>query len=339
MLKKNTLVFWFLMVLLADDTYGLIIKSPFDDKPDVEQWQVVDLIFKAKPTGGNPFIADFHATFSGPNGAQLEVPGFYNGDNMWIIRFSSSSIGEWTFVTQSTIKKLDSKRGTVAVTANTHKDRHGAIVINSENPQHFYHEDGTPYFQLAFECDWLFALDYHNKIAAPKTSHLLDLLSKYKINQVVTTMYSFDVNWPKDERLVDHPEHEYGGDLTIFPFLGTNNNPDFSSLNVAFFQNFDRTISLMEDRNIYVHLMIYVWNKMVNWPAPESEADNMYYDYIIKRYQAFSNVIWDVSKEALNNARCTEAYGVERIQRIRKLDAYKRLVSVHDYGFCSRNPE
>ena len=85
--------------------------------------------------------------------------------------------------------------------------------------------------------------------------------------------------------------------------------------------------------------MLYVWNKMVNWPQPESEADNRYFDYIIKRYQAFPNVIWDVSKEALNNKRCTEAYGLERIGRIRRLDAYHRLVSVHDYGFCVRNAD
>lgn len=75
------------------------------------------------------------------------------------------------------------------------------------------------------------------------------------------------------------------------------------------------------------------------WPAADSEADNRYFDYIIKRYQAYPNIIWDVSKEALNNKRCSEEYGVERIQRIRRLDAYQRLVSVHDYGFCSRNTE
>ena len=51
-------------------------------------------------------------------------------------------------------------------------------------------------------------------------------------------------------------------------------------------------VSAMDKYNIAAHLMIYVWNKKVNWPEAETTADNMYFDYVIKRYQAFENVIW-----------------------------------------------
>ena len=122
-------------------------------------------------------------------------------------------------------------------------------------------------------------------------------------------------------------------------FGGTNDEPDFSTLNVAYFQHLDRVIDWLEARGIVAHLMIYVWNKLVNWPELGSDADDMYYDYVIKRYQAFPNVVWDVSKEALNNPRCTEAYALERIRRIRALDAYGRLITVHDGGFCERNAD
>jgi len=313
-----------------------IIKTPFNKAVSAEQWQVVDLIIKAKPAAANPFTTSFTATFSGPGNVQLEIPGFYNGGDEWIIRFSASQPGDWIFSTKSEIKALNGKSGKLTVTKNTDPEKHGRIITKPEDPQHFYYEDGTPCFLQAFECDWLFALDYQNADGIPKTAHLMKLLEENKINQVVTTMYSFDVAWKKDPKLAQHPEHEYGGDLSIFPFKGTNENPDFSALNVDFFQKYDRVIEEMHKRNISAHLMIYVWNKMVNWPDTESEADNMYYDYIIKRYQAFSNIVWDVSKEALNNKRCTEAYGLERISRIRKQDAYKHLVSVHDYGFCSK---
>ena len=289
------------------------IKNDFSKKKTIEQWQVIDLVFKATSMVENPFIADFSATFSDDKGRNLIVPGFYNGGNEWIIRFSASEIGNYTFLTNSEIKGLNGKKGSVEVVKNTNPNRHGGIVTNSKNPQYFYYEDGTPYMQLAFECDWLFALDYHNKVSAPKTTHLLDLLQKNNLNQIVTTVYSFDTKWKPDTLLAKHPEHEYGGDLSMYPFLGTNKKPDFSRLNVDFFKNFDRTIGLMDERNIAAHLMIYVWNKNVSWPDAETEADNMYFDYIIKRYQAYSNIVWDVSKEALNNKRCSEAYGVERI--------------------------
>lgn len=191
---------------------------------------------------------------------------------------------------------------------------------------------------MAFECDWLYALDYGQE-DIKKTKHLLSLLNENKFNQIVMNVYSYDVKWKKDKRLLKHPEHEYGGKETMFPFLGSNAKPDFSSLNVAFFKHFDRVISEMHDKEIVSHLMIYVWNKLVAWPNMESKADNMYYDYVIKRYQAFPNIIWDVSKEALYYQRATKEYILERIERTKKLDAFNRLVSVHDHGFCSRNPD
>jgi len=39
-----------------------------------------------------------------------------------------------------------------------------------------------------------------------------------------------------------------------------------------------------------------------------SAEDNRYFDYVIKRYQAFPNIIWDVSKEALDYGRCDIPY-------------------------------
>jgi hypothetical protein len=96
---------------------------------------------------------------------------------------------------------------------------------------------------------------------------------------------------------------------------------------------------LLDEQNIVAHLMIYVWNKQVNWPTPGSVADNRYFEYVIKRYQAYPNVIWDISKEALAYGKDDMDYITERIERLRRLDQHKRLVTVHDYKYCSKYPE
>ncbi|MEM9830448.1 MAG: DUF5060 domain-containing protein [Bacteroidota bacterium] len=339
MAKQLTILLLFIWINSA--ALAQISRIPYAENLSGEQWQVIDIIFKANAKVDNPFIADFEAKLKGPEGEEMNVPGFYNGGREWILRFSASTVGDWQFTTTSEVKQLNGKSGIITITENQNPEKHGSIVTRAKNPQHFYYEDGTPYLAMAFECDWLFALDYHNSIGTPKTNYLLDLLVANNLNQIVTTVYSFNPGdvWYKDPKLAQHPEHNYGGDLAIFPFLGTNEEPDFSQLNVDFFKQYDRVMEQAELRNIAIHLMIYVWNKGVSWPAAETEADNMYFDFIIKRYQAFSNIIWDVSKEALNNPRCTEEYGLERIQRIRDLDAYGRLVSVHDYGFCRRNAD
>ncbi|MEM9251430.1 MAG: DUF5060 domain-containing protein [Planctomycetota bacterium] len=306
---------------------------------NVKQWQVVDLPFDADQPAAQPFDIEFSATFTSDGGDELTVPGFYDGDARWVIRFSPPKTGDWTYTTRSDLASLNGRTGQLTATPSTRPNQHGALGIDPDRPQHFAYEDGTPCMLLAYEADWLFALDYDNPDDVPKTRELLDPLAEHGINHVVTTVYSYDVEWDKDPKLADHPEHEYGSLDRIYPFLGTNADPDFANLNVTFFQRFDRIVEIMNELGLTAHLMIYVWNKRVNWPDADSDADNRYFDYIIKRYQAFPNVVWNVSKEALNNPRCSEAYALERIDRVRRLDAYGRLVTVHDGGFCERNPD
>ncbi|GEC72509.1 protein of unknown function [Flavobacterium flevense] len=330
----------FVTLLVSLGANAKILKEKYKPKAtfSIVKWEVLDISFPIKTNLKSPFTARFGALFSHENGSTQEVPGFYNGNNEWIIRFSSSIEGEWTFVTFGEEKSSENLKGKVRITKNK-ANNPGAIVIPKEMPQNFFYQDGTPYFLLAFECDWLFALDYHNKKALPKTDHLLDLIKENGFNQVVMNVYTYDVSWEKDPKLKTHPEHEFGGMDDMFPFSGNNKKPDFSALNPEFFNKLDRTISLMHDKRIASHLMIYVWNKLVAWPDMNTEADNMYFDYVIKRYQAFPNIVWDISKEALFYGRADEKYINDRIERARKADKFNRLLSVHDFKFCAKYPE
>ncbi len=304
----------------------------------IEQWEVLDIPFElVYDNSVNPFDLHVEAYVKG-NGESKLLPLFYNGGHQWVLRFSSAKTGTYTFELVGNVKTKSKATGNIEVVANTKSDRHGGIVLNDIVKDRFFYEDGSHYFNLAFECDWLFALDYGQK-ELTKTEKLLNTLKENGLNQIVMNVYAHDVVWEKDPLLASHPEHEYGGKQDIFPFLGTNEEPNFNSLNVNFFEHFDHVIASMHEKEIASHLMIYVWNKMVNWPEMNSEADNRYFDYVIKRYQAYPNMIWDISKEALFYGRATEEYILERIDRVRKLDKYDRLLSVHDFGFCSRNPE
>jgi hypothetical protein len=328
-------IFAFIQVVLADVKRWVYTdeKSPLQ----ISQWEVKDVVYRVARKIDNPLGKRVLAKVQGRDGIQ-NVPVFYNGDGEWVFRFSSSTVGTRSFVLESEVKELNGKRGEFRISANQKPSRHGGVVLNDKNRSRLFYEDGSHYFNLAFECDWLFALDYGQKNPR-KTRQLLSSIAENGFNQIVMNVYSYDVSWPKDERLKKYPEFEYGGREDIFPFLGSNSKPDYSSLNFKFFQHFDRVVSEMHDQEIACHLMIYVWNKLVAWPPMESEADNAYYDYVIKRYQAFPNMIWDVSKEALHRTRATKEYISERITRARKLDSYDRLISVHDYGFCRNHPD
>lgn len=321
----------YLLILFAIG-FSAMVKG---QKYSCEKWEVIDIPFSINVRGINPFDIDFGAVITHENGKSMKVPGFYNGNKIWVVRFCPPMEGKWAFTTYSTISSGASKNGTIQVRESTKTGEHGPIVISKKNQQKFSYADGTPYFLMAFELDWLFALDCENPNGIPKTENIVKHLVENKFNHVVMNVYAYNAGWGERDKI--KPEHNFA-EPEVFPFGGNNDNPDFSTLNINFFKHLDRVIAHLDDMEIISHLMIYVWNKKVNWPEAGSESDNMYFDYVVKRYQAFPNLVWDISKEALDYGHNDMSYITERIERLRVLDAHKRLLSVHDYAYCSAFP-
>jgi hypothetical protein len=293
-----------------------------------------DLSFRGN-AAANPFKAGLKATFTGPEHQQLAIPGFYNGNGEWLVRFSPTSEGDWSYLTSSDLPELDARDGTVQCTKNQNPNIHGRLIINRTNPRHFQHEDGTAYFLVAHELDWLFALDLDNSTDIPKTRMLIDTVAGNGFNHVIMNVYAHETPWEEEG---SGTEHDYGAPA-LFPFGGTNDKPDHSTLNIEFFKRFDRVIAYLHKKGVIAHLMLYVWNKKVNWPEKGSEADNQYLDYVVARYQAYSNIVWDISKEALSYDYAGEDYIRNRAMRVRARDAYKQLITVHDSGYCRKHTD
>ena len=296
------------------------------------QWEVVDIQFEVDKLPNAATDVEFMTTFVHSSGTELKVPGFYNGGNEYIVRFTPPKAGDWKYSTRSSVDSLADKNGTVGVN-EVRKGRKGGIVLDPFESRLFLYENGERYYPIAFESDWLFALDADNENDIPKTKQLVDTLAKNGFNQIVLNVFAYDVNWAKDKRL--KPEHDYGSPR-VFPFGGDNTTPDHSELNIEYFKRFDRVVEYLDKKGIAAHVMVYVWNKRVNWPKANSIEDNRYFDYVVKRYQAYPNMVWDISKEALGYGHNDVNYITDRIERLRKLDAYKRLVTVHDYSYCRR---
>ncbi len=302
-------------------------------------WEVIDISFKAE-IKVNPYTdVEFSAIFVSGNNRK-EIYGFYNGDDEFLLRFSADTIGEYSYVTKSNISELNGKTGSFCV-KDKDETQHGPLKLSETCKKNLYYTDGTYYNLLAFECDWLFALSYSDSKQMKKTRELAREISLNGFNQVVMNVYAYDIldetpYWDRDPGL--NKEYDFGGREDIFPFLGSNSSPDHSQLNPDFFKHLDRVISILNEYNIVAHLMIYVWNKKVNWPTPGSKEDDAYFDHVIKRYQAFPNILWDISKEALFYGH-QPSYFIDRVKRCRTLDKYSRLLTVHDYSFCEKNSD
>ena len=326
------------IILAANSLTASALQSFPHESPakQANQWEAVQIHLTVAALPEQAADATLTATFTeAATGKTIATQGFYNGGNNYVISFCPSATGTWSYSIASSIQQLDGQKGGINVAAPL-PGRKGSIGINPKSKREFIYDNGDDYYPICFEVDWLFALDAENADDIPVTRAFVDPIAKDGFNQVIMKVFAYDVVWKKDPKL--KPEHDYGS-RSPYPFLGTNEKPDHSQLNHAYFQRLERVIDYLDQKGIACHLMIYVWNKAVNWPAADSPEDNRYFDYVVKRYQAFPNIIWDVSKEALGYGHDDVGYINRRIDRLRKDDAHQHLVTVHDYQYCSKFPQ
>ena len=127
------------------------------DVASAHQWQPCELTFTATVDPDDPFDADrndFHVVFTGPQGVQINIPGFWDGERTWKIRVTPTIPGVWTYRSSFTggqAQGLDGQQGRVVVQPPTEEHairRHGGFLKVSANHRYLTYSDGTPFFWL-----------------------------------------------------------------------------------------------------------------------------------------------------------------------------------------------
>lgn len=138
-----------------------------------EQWRTVDIPIVTTKTYTSPFEdVDVFGVFDGPDGRQIKLLAFWDGDGTWILRFAPTQTGIWNFSTYST----DSNNvdfvcnGTVECApyaGDLDMYRHGFLQV-SEDKDYLEHADGTPFFWLG-DTHWTFVTEERfNESNCPK---------------------------------------------------------------------------------------------------------------------------------------------------------------------------
>lgn len=262
----------------------------------------------------------------------MVLTAFFDGGRTWRWRLSPDVPGAWVWESHCPGDSgLDGRSGTVMVSSDA-GGRHGAVLVDPVHPQHFVYEDRAPYMLVGYEADWLWALGLEPAaagIAAPpaaRTAHsglegFLDHIGSFGFNHVLVSAYANYSTWnaklpPATPPRVSPTPHT--------PWLAGSD----WELDLRFFQNWDVVLRAMEARGLVAHIMVYVGNKGVVWPPRLGGADNAYWRYVLARYGAFSNVVWDVSKEA-GSYGIGRAYVLDRLDLIGSMNAHGRLVTSH----------
>ena len=298
------------------------VSSPAE-APEVSRYHIVDLVLAPPdaPAAGNPFDVPFAATFWGPEGQAFTIPGYYDAEAGYVVRFSPTVEGAWRYAVSSAAGFLDGVGGAVRCTPHDHPRLHGPLMVDPAYRHHFCFEDGTRCYLVGYEVNWLMMVD-QSPSDLTRIDALLDSIQGVGFNMVTVNAYA--------HHFMRTPEREEDARLVapdLAPWVGGNEAPDYSRFDAAFFSHYDRVMLDLLDRGILAHIMIQVYNKHVNWPELGSLDDDRFWRYVVARYQAFCNVIWDTAKESYYQPA---EYVWSRIGLIRDLDGYRRLLTVHD---------
>ncbi|MBC8164711.1 MAG: DUF4038 domain-containing protein [Bryobacteraceae bacterium] len=199
---------------------------------------------------------------------------------------------------------------------------HGVLEVDRERPYHFRYRDGTRYFLMGYEADWLWGAD----MLDPKRRlmhRLIDQIDARGFNYVLVNVYAYDTRWCPGKV----NEWDFGP-APLYVFGGTNEKPDHTVLNTKFFAIYDGMMEALWQKGIIAHIMIKVYNKDVNWPAKGSADEARFFRYVTARYQAYPNIVWDFAKEAYNEK--DETLQKNLTDLVRSQDAYRHLTVAHD---------
>lgn len=288
----------------------------------VEKWKPTDFTYTTDPGSKNPFDISISALVKKPDGTNFEVNGFYNGDSTWIIRLSADMEGKWQFVTHSEEKALNGKKKSFTCVKNTNSKIHGKLEVNKDNPHYFIYQDKTVSYMLGYEADFIWSID-QGKANLNRTEKFLDKISDSGFNYIVTNAFAYDTQWSKGHT----SEFDFGPPAMI-PWEGNMTNSDYTRLNISYWKHYDKVIDAIYRRGIVAHILFKVYNKAVKWPVAGSTDDDRYFKWIVNRYSAYPNIVWDFAKEAYYEKDVD--YKKNRLKLIRETDPYKHLITLHD---------
>ena len=65
-----------------------------------------EIVLESTKQYENPFLdVDIDATFTHTDGTVIKIPGFWNGENQWKVRFSSEIEGVWQYEVVCSVKE------------------------------------------------------------------------------------------------------------------------------------------------------------------------------------------------------------------------------------------
>ncbi len=160
----------------------------------LEKWRAGEIAFSAENSYNDPFMdVDFSVTFISEQGTELVRPGFWDGENVWKVRFAPTELGKWTYKTcaSSVDNGLNGITGEIECVEYTgeHEIYKRGFVKVSENKRYFTYADGTPFYYLG-DTHWLMYRESFEESNIEGIDSTFKFIVDYRLTQGFTVYQS-----------------------------------------------------------------------------------------------------------------------------------------------------
>jgi hypothetical protein len=241
----------------------------------VEQWGVFEIELSG-PSSGNPYMeVELSAVFTNGN-EKVHVPGFYDGNGIYRIRFSPAVQGKWNFQTTSNVAGLSKQNGNFKCVVPS-RNNHGPV--KTINTFYLQYADGSPFYSVGTTAyQWTSV----KQSIQEKTLQTLAISPFNKIRMCV---------FPKS--------YIYGNETEpwTYPFFRKGETNDFTQPNFEFFQNFDKRVSQLCEMGIQADVILFHPYDKWGYCKLGNEMNVKFVRYMIARLSAYRNVWWSLANE------------------------------------------
>jgi len=291
--------------------------------PTVPCCRVFEEALEATSAPRSPYLdIEFAATFTHTqSGRTFEVEGFWDGGDVFRLRFAPMVAGGWTYATTSNDPGLDGRTGSFQCVPSGSR---GHIQVDPAHPCHFSYGDGTPFYWAGVTLT-PFGRDYSDDDDTGMGFERYKAIVDTRAEQGFTVLYGMGDLFEKPG-FSKRTQRNEGGP----PF----HDYDPARLNPAFFQGVDRRVKHVMSSGL-VQCIGLGWPDQGIWERIGEDALERAWRYLIARYAAY-DVCWVIFGEyeefGLNADAIADQFG----RLTRRRDAYQHPISVHSTSSSAR---
>jgi len=244
------------------------LSSPVTSDTTASTWGRAEVTLQASGIGGNPFevVVDGVFTHSG-SGTEIRMPGYYDGDGTWKVKFMPTRSGEWTFRTESPVAALDGATGSVSVDPSSHR---GLLGPDPSHPGKWTFADGPHVIPMALRMEF-----FSEPASLSEFEAAADVLARNNVHMMET-------------RLLE----EYGmfGGRHDFVFEGDWQNHRFD---LEIWNRMEERMEALAERGLGAHIMFYSDDGGTPGWGGRSETERLVIRYAVARLAPYPVVFWN----------------------------------------------